>query len=570
MAVLGAAAGFRDVREWYTRIAILSDQVCLIEDIERRPVGTAFLVGRDIVLTAAHVIGVDSEYALVNQQRADWDSYAMWLSSVVTASLDVRAALNYFGINHGIGEQQPMGTIRSFVDAVLPAAGEVPAYYSKPDRLSELFELRRLQATGSRTDFYEYYWAYNVEGTKLWSVLLWMLRLMIRSPKDVPHGVRVIWWLSWALLASFLILVALGLLGPVGKAIKDAGPLTLFGALIFVSLSAIQFVLISYVGDAARYLSPLPANINLRQKIRSQGVQLLRALHASGKYNRIIIVGHSLGSVIGYDIISRLWLEYNEQLPAIESDPNVKKLILDAMAAGRSAQPIIRDELSKTGELLYRTPDDPAALWNFQRSQVKAWREQCALGNPWRVSDFITLGSPLAHAELLLAAYKEEFVTRKRQREIVTCPPQRDAKGYAYSPPNSVVVGSVEQEDGSKAEKRYTPLILHHAAPFAVTRWTNLYFPVKWGLLGDLVGGALASAFGPGIRDVSVRTTRRLGWTLRAHTSYWYCSKESKPRATAIFSPTTKVPDALDALRAALALNELRKFVVAGSAQKNV
>src|SRR5262245_6509860 len=56
---------------------------------------------------------------------------------------------------HGIGEQQPMGTIRSFVDAVLPSEGEVPAYYSKPDRLSELFELRRLQATGSWTDFYE-------------------------------------------------------------------------------------------------------------------------------------------------------------------------------------------------------------------------------------------------------------------------------------------------------------------------------------------------------------------------------------------------------------------------------
>jgi hypothetical protein len=471
---------------------------------------------------------------------------------------------------HGMGEQQPMGTIRSFVDAVLPAEGDVPAYYSKPDRLSELFELRQLQATGSRmrTDFYEYYWAYNVESTKLWSVLLWMLRLMLRSPKHVPHGVRAIWWLSWALLASFLVLLALGLLGPVSKSIKDAGPLTLVGALIFVSLSAIQFVLISYVGDAARYLSPLPANINLRQKIRSQGVQLLRKLHASNKYNRIIIVGHSLGSVIGHDIIGRFWLENNEQLPAIETDPKVKKLILDAMAAGRSAQPIIRDELSEAGELLYRTPHDPRALQNFQRSQLKAWREQCTLGNPWRISDFITLGSPLAHAELFLAANKEEFESRKRQREVVTCPPQRDAKGYAYSAPNPVVVGSVEPGNGSKAEKRYTPLVLHHAAPFAVTRWTNLYFPVKWGLLGDLVGGPLASAFGPGIRDVPVRTARRLGWTLRAHTSYWFCSGDSNPQAAVSASPTTAVPDALNALRAALALNELRKFVVAGPGRR--
>lgn len=466
---------------------------------------------------------------------------------------------------HGIGEQQPMGTIRSFVDAVLPPDGDAAAYFSKPDRLSELFELRRLQARGSQTDFYEYYWAYNVEGTKLWSVLRWMLCLMLRSPKDVPHGVKVIWWLSWILLASFVVLVALGLLGPVGKVIKDASPFTLLGALIFLSLSTLQFILVSYVGDAARYLSPLPANINLRQKVRSQGVQLLRALHESGKYSRIIIVGHSLGSVIGYDIISRLWLEYNDQLPALNADPALKKRILDAMAAGNSPQPIIREEISRTGELLYQAPQAPTALADFQRNQLKAWREQCSLGNPWRISDFITLGSPLAHAELFLASNRKEFENRKRQREVITSPPQRDSKGYAYSPPTSIVVGTTDNGDGTKTEKRYTPLILHHAAPFAVTRWTNLYFPVRWGLLGDLVGGRLASTFGPGILDIPVRTTRRLGWTLLAHTSYWHCPKDAKPQAAAGSSPPTDVPEALDALRAALALKDLRKFVLSGN-----
>jgi hypothetical protein len=466
---------------------------------------------------------------------------------------------------HGIGEQQPMGTIRSFVDAVLPPDGDAAAYFSKPDRLSELFELRRLQARGSQTDFYEYYWAYNVEGTKLWSVLRWMLCLMLRSPKDVPHGVKVTWWLSWILLTSFVVLVALGLLGPVGKVIKDASPFTLLGALIFLSLSALQFMLVSYVGDAARYLSPLPANINLRQKVRSQGVQLLRALHESGKYSRIIIVGHSLGSVIGYDIISRLWLEYNDQLPALNADPALKKRILDAMAAGNSPQPIIREEISRTGELLYRAPQAPTALADFQRNQLKAWREQCSLGNPWRISDFITLGSPLAHAELFLASNRKEFENRKRQREVITSPPQRDSKGYAYSPPTSIVVGTTDNGDGTKTEKRYTPLILHHAAPFAVTRWTNLYFPVRWGLLGDLVGGRLASTFGPGILDIPVTTTRRLGWTLLAHTSYWHCPKDAKPQAAAGSSPPTDVPEALDALRAALALKDLRKFVLSGN-----
>ena len=56
MAVLGQHRMFRDVREWYTRLATLEQQVCLIEDTENKPLGTGFLVGHDLVLTAAHVL----------------------------------------------------------------------------------------------------------------------------------------------------------------------------------------------------------------------------------------------------------------------------------------------------------------------------------------------------------------------------------------------------------------------------------------------------------------------------------------------------------------------------------
>jgi hypothetical protein len=38
----------------------------------------------------------------------------------------------------------------------------------------------------------------------------------------------------------------------------------------------------------------------------------------------------------------------------------------------------------------------------------------------------------------------------------------------------------------------------HHAAPFAVTRWTNLYFKSGvGGLAGDIVAGPVAPLFGP-------------------------------------------------------------------------
>jgi hypothetical protein len=87
---------------------------------------------------------------------------------------------------HGIGEQKPMDTLRGFVDSVLdpPDPGE-EAFWSKPDPLSDLFELRRLQSRGrsGSTHFYEYYWAYQVEGTSLQAVLAWLWSLIWRSSR---------------------------------------------------------------------------------------------------------------------------------------------------------------------------------------------------------------------------------------------------------------------------------------------------------------------------------------------------------------------------------------------------
>jgi hypothetical protein len=52
--------------------------------------------------------------------------------------------------------------------------------------------------------------------------------------------------------------------------------------------------------------------------------------------------------------------------------------------------------------------------------------------------------------------------------------------------------------------------ILHHAAPFACTRWTNLYFP------NDPVGGSLRELFGRWIAELPVRSRH-----VFPHTRYW-------------------------------------------------
>src|SRR5690606_29229619 len=58
---------------------------------------------------------------------------------------------------------------------------------------------------------------------------------------------------------------------------------------------------------AERYLTPDPGNIAARTAIRTEGLTLLRRLHEVGIYDRVAVVGHSLGSVIGYDVLRLFW-----------------------------------------------------------------------------------------------------------------------------------------------------------------------------------------------------------------------------------------------------------------------
>jgi len=66
----------------------------------------------------------------------------------------------------------------------------------------------------------------------------------------------------------------------------------------------------------------------------------------------------------------------------------------------------------------------------------------------------------------------------------------------------------------------------HHAAVFGPTRWTNLYFPAKFLLWGDLVGGKLHAIFGPGVHDRRVSTRQWLGFL--SHTLYWTSHGENQ------------------------------------------
>jgi hypothetical protein len=396
---------------------------------------------------------------------------------------------------HGIGEQRPMDTLRGAM-----GASDVGEFWNKPDRFSTGYELRRFTAGSTRsrpiTDFFELYWAYHFDAGRLGSTLGWAGRLLVRRPfwrhdrpLRVAMGVLQVGVLALLAVVLFLFVRVVRADG-LSEAVGWVGGTTTT-ALAVVNLVA-GYVVTRVLADAARYLTPTPENIEARNAIRNEGVQLLRALHDSGAYERIVVVGHSLGSVIGLDVLRICFDELRHPDPALPK-PNAEAEAFNEEAA-----------------LLPSTPTRQATE-RFQQAQRRLWREMRARGSHWLVTDFVTLGSPLAHAPLLLDGKRASLSDRQREGEYPTCPPSRPP----FYPLQSTLA------DGSKR----TGLMPDHSAVFAVTTWSNAWFPVGGGF-GDPVGGPLVPVFGSGIRDVPVRldSRRRHHWRelfLLAHTTYF-------------------------------------------------
>lgn len=403
---------------------------------------------------------------------------------------------------HGIGEQRPMDTLRGFVRQAWTlntnahrAGFDADAVWSKPYPLSQDFELRRLTTptnlNGVRTDFYELYWAHLMRGTRWRHIFAWLRTLLVRAPATVPAGLKLAYWVLWLLiglgavaLAAYTGLSSSGTLTPPGWF-----PPWLSWLAGVALIPAVGWVATRVVGDAARYLNVAAENVQMRHVIRSAGLQVLNALHDDKKYDRIIVVGHSLGSVIGYDILSHAWAQWNAESGASAS-------VSEDSALARV------DELA--GEMWSGAGVAVDAWQTAQRQAARVWT---ATGRTWRVTDFVTLGTPLAHAAILLAKDANNLAVKFKAREYATCPPTPELRRQGKEDSLSFLY-----RDGSRT-------VPHHAALFAVTRWTNLYFPCRLLVRGDLIGGPVAPVFGPGVKDVPVHTSRRGG--MLAHTLYW-------------------------------------------------
>lgn len=403
-------------------------------------------------------------------------------------------------IIHGIGEQKPMDTTWGFVKGMwlrhtgIHKPHQPSRVWSKPVKGELSTELRRLTTgynTGNiRTDFFEFYYQHLIKNTRLSHVFQWAKTLLIRDPDTVPKQLRPAFWLLWGLLVAAVVLVVMGVFGKEGSIFNTQS----FLGVVFLGMA--RYILTKIVGDAARYLSPAPENLEIRHQIKKAGAKLLLELSDPDKsddYFRIIVMGHSLGSVVAYDVVQQAWLHHYEKL----GDDGARSTIGKARAA-----------LEK---LLDSNDQSWEKIQPLQRAYFDALRSKP--GANWRIEHLITCGSPLAHADILLADNKEHLQEKINRREWATCLPEAEKINGDFR-----FTFSSRETDGT---------IPHHAAVFAATRWTNIYFPCEWIVKGDVIGGPIEHLFGYGIRDLPVESDEQGGIFL--HTLYWKSKYEDAP-----------------------------------------
>jgi hypothetical protein len=343
--------------------------------------------------------------------------------------------------------------------------------------------------------------------------------------------------------------------------------ITLISAVAFV-LVAIPTLLINYFGDVPRYTLALPNNVASRNAIRERGLALIRELSGSPvDYERIVIVGHSLGAVIAYDLVCLSWAEYVSAFDRAAKDvPRVDASSPLTAALGKLKSIVLSDEFNR-GE--YRKAQRRAfsALNVHDEERNSACREEgrgitLSRISRWRISDLVTIGSPLTHSQFLLARNGSEFKKRLERRELPTCPPTPDFKRYGREGRWSITYPTLTN---SGEQTR-----MAHDAPFAFVRWTNVHDQPSNRyrfLRGDVFSGSVAGLFGwrrdvmldgqtehrepivvEGVEDINVHPHRsKTSWLpIRCftHNLYWEIG--------AMTSDPTQTPDWVKELRKAV------------------
>jgi hypothetical protein len=425
-------------------------------------------------------------------------------------------------IVHGMGEQKPMDTIRSFVKAVWNDDLSLVPFYNRridpetgavinkswvtPDKHISSHELRRITTPADinkrMTDFYEIYWADITQGTTRGRLYAWISTLLLRRWRDVPKDT---WPLYWATLAFVVLLVGAtvalaasslsSVVGATAAAIIVAASSALFWAVD-------RFVL-PYFGDVAAYVRAEAGTVEKRAKVRERGLELLRSLSKDDQVDRIVLVSHSLGSIIAYDLLQILWADLR---PRTMEKVKHGDLFQAVRAVERFSAKRVMKRRSWSVEMRACFRE---AQWRLYE-QLRTFKSSKEMSATWKISDFITLGSPLTHAEFLITHNLDRWMLGVEERLFAICPALSDSN----------MTRRIHFESGRNEETGRPTFGLHHGAAFAATRWTNIFDIGNLLSTGDPISGSMAENFGPGVENIQVALTK-LNSRIFTHTHYW-------------------------------------------------
>ncbi|MBR1243238.1 hypothetical protein JQ620_24355 [Bradyrhizobium sp. AUGA SZCCT0274] len=332
----------------------------------------------------------------------------------------------------------------------------------------------------------------------------------------VLFGIFIVADRYWHPESEFVLTVIKAWLWALNSPWSVAAASAVIGLYLIINAAFLQ----PYLGDAARYFRNSPANVAVRRAIRKEAVDRLANLHASGQYDRIVVVAHSLGTVVAYDMQRAYFSRVCNELPPVEELGTDFDAIDSAKWQPEDAKATIEDK--KALRIKAR-----ATIASIAAAAAKPTPQQ-QKPNPlqpksWLVTDFVTLGSALTHAYFLMCLgktaadlkaegrlnteqdLKDDFARRVGEREFPTCPPKRlDRDGLlTFTNP--------------KTHRKQ----IHNGALFGLTRWSNIYFPRRQLFWGDAIGGALSPIFGYHIVDLAVSTKNAGGDDFFTHTARW-------------------------------------------------
>ena len=232
-------------------------------------------------------------------------------------------------IIHGIGEQDVLDTLDTFTRNLVKSLqqtgrGQIKLTHNRmplPGDIDDYVSLSFLEDPSLEIDVHEYYWAHKMKGMiSFHEVMEWLQQASNGAQKFYNENTELSrryetgpsgkFPRHWYLKKVGWLVRVLGTLGSISSQITPRWMDPVFRILH----SKPSELVIDYIGDVAIYTSSDRRSkfYQVRQRVLEGAIEKISAM-LQEDYERIVIAGHSLGSVIAYDALNAVNLRMNQE-----------------------------------------------------------------------------------------------------------------------------------------------------------------------------------------------------------------------------------------------------------------